>query len=288
MRSKSGGPPEPDRCCTAGEEITDSPAQRVEDGSRNGPADPSRALAMDGRARGDVSMLWTLVDGFAPPPMKKGRIRVLIADDHAVVRQGLRMFLATDPEIEMIGEAANGLEAVALARSLRPDVILMDLLMPELDGIAATAMIRRERPGTEVIILTGMADAAVVSGAVRAGAIGFLLKDLGAEQLCQAIRGAAAGQIQLAPEATSRLMREMRSLSGPEILTERELEILRLIAQGLSNKEIASSLRIGEKTVKSHVSSLLAKLGLQSRTKAALYAIRLGLVSPQTGTPYAI
>ncbi|MBI4506868.1 MAG: response regulator transcription factor [Chloroflexi bacterium] len=210
-------------------------------------------------------------------------IRVLIADDHAVVRQGLRMFLSLDPDLEVVGEAPDGAAAVRLARQLAPDVVLMDLLMPVMDGIAATAAIRRALPQTEVLALTTvLEDATVVgavgAGAVRAGAIGYLLKDAQADELCQAIKAAAAGQVQLAPQAAARLVREVRAPESPEALTERETEVLRLLAERRANKEIARALKIGEKTVKSHVSSILGKLGVASRTQAALYAVRVGLV----------
>jgi len=207
-------------------------------------------------------------------------IRILIADDHRVVRQGLRMFLALDGDLEVIGEAANGAEAVKLAHELQPDVVLMDLLMPEMDGIAATQVIRRESPDVEVLALTSVLEDTSVVGAIRAGAIGYLLKTTDADELCRAIRAAADGQVQLAPEAAARLMREVRLPESPEALTERETEVLQLIAQGHSNKEIAQTLNVGERTVKSHVSSILGKLGLASRTQAALYAVRTGLVPP--------
>jgi NarL family two-component system response regulator LiaR len=207
-------------------------------------------------------------------------IRILIADDHSVVRQGLRMFLALDGELEVVGEAANGAEAVERARELRPDVVLMDLLMPVMDGIAATTAIRAELPDTEVIALTSVLEDVSVVGAVRAGAIGYLLKDTRDDELRRAIKAAAAGQVQLAPQAAARLMREVRAPESPEMLTERETEVLRLLARGKANKEIAGALGIGEQTVKTHVSSILAKLGVQSRTQAALHAARIGLVPP--------
>ena len=206
-------------------------------------------------------------------------IRILIVDDHAVVRQGLKMFLALDEELEVIGEAANGEEAIRRARELTPDVVLMDLLMPQMDGIAATEAIRRELPDVEVIALTSVLEDKAVYGAVRAGAIGYLLKDTQADELCQAIKAAAAGQVQLSPQAAQRLMREVQVPQSPEKLTARETEVLRLLAQGMSNKEIGASLVIGIKTVKTHVSSILSKLGVPSRTQAALYAMRIGLVS---------
>ena len=206
-------------------------------------------------------------------------IRVVLADDHSVVRQGLRMFLSLDPDLEIVGEAGDGAEALRLARDLKPDVVLMDLLMPVMDGIAATGAIRKEIPDTEVIALTSVLEDTAVFGAVRAGAIGYLLKDTQADELCRAIKAAAAGQVQLSPKAAARLLREVRAPESPEALTERETEVLRLLALGQSNKEIARTLSIGEKTVKTHVSNILAKLGVPSRTQAALYAVRIGLVS---------
>jgi DNA-binding NarL/FixJ family response regulator len=206
-------------------------------------------------------------------------IRIVIADDHSVVRQGLRMFLGLDSELEVVGEATDGAEALRLARELRPDVVVMDLLMPVMNGIEATAAIRRELPGTEVLALTSVLEDASVVGAVRAGAIGYLLKDTQADALCQAIKAAAAGQVQLTPKAAARLMQAVSAPESPEALTERETEVLRLVAQGQSNKQIARSLHIAEKTVKTHVSNILSKLGVQSRTQATLYAVRIGLVS---------
>ncbi len=207
-------------------------------------------------------------------------IRVLIADDHGIVRQGLRMFLAADPEIEIVGEARDGAEALQLARQTHPDVVLMDLLMPVLDGIRATAAIRQELPETEVVALTSVLEDASVVDAVRAGAIGYLLKDTGVDELRRAIKAAAAGQVELCPEAAARLLREVRSPDqSPPPLTQRETDVLRLLAQGRSNREIAQALDVGEQTVKSHVSHILAKLGVPSRTQAALYAIRAGLAS---------
>ncbi len=206
-------------------------------------------------------------------------IRILLVDDHAVVRQGLRMFLGLDPELDIVGEASDGAEALRLAHSLKPDVVLMDLVMPVMDGISAIGAIRRELPDTEVIALTSVLEDEKVIGAVKAGAIGYLLKDTQAEELCRAIKAAAAGQVQLSPQAAARLMREVKAPESPETLTERETEVLRLLARGRSNKEIGQALVIGEKTVKTHVSNILAKLSVPSRTQAALYAVRIGLVS---------
>ncbi len=187
------------------------------------------------------------------------------------------MFLSLDGELEIVGEAVDGSEALRLARELRPDVVLMDLLMPKMDGIEATSRIRAELPDTEVIALTSVLEDRSVVGAIKAGAIGYLLKDTQADELCRAIKAAAAGQVQLSPQAAARLMREVRAPDNPEPLTERETDVIRLLAEGKANKEIALDLAIGEKTVKTHVSNILAKLGVQSRTQAALYAAQTGL-----------
>jgi len=209
-------------------------------------------------------------------------IRVLIVDDHSVVREGLRMFLVRDPDLEVVGEAADGAEALEQARQLRPDVVVMDLLMPVMDGIAATRAIRRELPETEVLALTSVLESASVVDAIRAGAIGYLLKDTQAAELRKAIKAAAAGQVQLSPQASAHLLGAIRTPELPEPLTPREMDVLRLLAQGQSNKEIARALDLVEETVKSHVRHILAKLGVQSRTQAVLAAIRLGIVSPQS------
>lgn len=205
-------------------------------------------------------------------------IRVLLADDHSVVREGLRMFLRRDPELVVVGEAADGVEAVSLARELHPDVVLMDLLMPVMDGVAATSAIRKDLPETEVIALTSVLESASVVGVVKAGAIGYLLKDIQALELRRAIKAAAAGQVQLSPQAVAYLASEVRTPEKTEALTERETEVLRLLSQGYSNKEIARNLHIVEDTVKTHVKHILAKLGVQSRTQAVLCATHLGLV----------
>ena len=208
-------------------------------------------------------------------------IRVIVVDDHSVVRQGLRMFLGADPELSVIGEARDGSEAIRLVRELHPEIVLMDLLMPGMDGLTAIPILRREFPDTEIIALTSVLEDTFVVDAVRAGAIGYLLKDTESFELCRAIKAAAAGQVQMSPQVLTRLLREVRTPDkGNEPLTDRENDVLRLLAEGFSNKEIAKSLNIGEQTVKTHVSRILDKLGVPSRTQAALYAIRTGLVAP--------
>jgi NarL family two-component system response regulator LiaR len=207
--------------------------------------------------------------------------RLLIVDDHAVVRQGLRTFLDLEPSLEVVGEAADGAEAVRAARRIRPDVILMDLLMPEMDGITAIQLIRQELPEIEIIALTSVLEDASVMGAVRAGAIGYLLKDTQADDLVRAVKAAAAGQVQLSPKAAARLLRDVRTPEPSTLnhaLSPRETEVLRLLAGGKTNKAMAFELSIGEKTIKTHVSRILGKLGVQSRTQAALYAGRSGLI----------
>jgi len=223
---------------------------------------------------------------------KSPTIRVLIVDDHAVVRQGLRSFLELqdDPSslpIVVVGEAADGAEAVELAGRYQPDVILLDLVMPVMDGIAATSKIVERCPHSRIIILTSFGEEDKVFPAIRAGAHGYLLKDISPDDLVRAIRAAHLGQAQLHPDVAQKLMTAVAgagarpSSQGHEpvtdALTEREHEVLRLLAGGLSNREIASQLVIGETTVKSHVSSILDKLHLEDRTQAAIYALRHGL-----------
>ena len=204
-------------------------------------------------------------------------IRILIADDHGIVRQGLRMYLQFDKSLEVVGEASNGKEAIEAARKLRPDLILMDILMPVMDGLEATAVIRREMPDTEVIALTSVLDDAIIHQTIRAGAIGYLLKDTGSVELCQAIHAAVAGQVQLSRQVALRMSASHEEEQLLQTLTEREMDVLRLVARGCSNKEIANKLFIAEKTVKAHVGSILNKLGAASRTQAALMAVRSGL-----------
>ncbi len=204
-------------------------------------------------------------------------IRVLIADDHGVVRHGLKMYMADDPDFLVVGEARTGREAVTLALELQPDVVLMDLVMPELDGIGATMEIRASLPNTEVIAMTSVLEDGSVAGAVRAGAIGYLLKDTQEEDLLRMIKAAAGGQIQISPEAATRLVKDVRAPQPHEPLTDRETEVLQLVAQGKANKEIARLLDIGENTVKTHVRRILVKLNMQSRTQAAIFALQSGM-----------
>ena len=205
-------------------------------------------------------------------------ITVVIADDHPFVRHGLRTYLETLDDMDVAGEAANGVEAVELVERLFPDVVLMDLVMPELDGIGAIRRIREVAPSTRVIALTSFADDEKVFPAIKAGAAGYLLKDVRPADLADAVRKASRGEALLAPSVAARLMQEVSGeRSAPAGLTERELEVLRLIARGMSNKQIARELVLSEKTVKTHVSNILAKLHVADRTQAALYAVREGL-----------
>lgn len=202
-------------------------------------------------------------------------IRLLLVDDHAVVRQGLRMFLELDGEMTVVGEACNGIEALQMTESLQPQVILMDLLMPKMGGIEAIRQIHASHPQICCLALTSALDENSIQEALRAGARGYLLKDTQAQDLCKAIRAALEGQIQLSPQATAGLVREL--VQPRPSLTSRESEVLRLIANGASNKEIAADLGVTEKTIKTHVSNLFLKLGVESRTQAALYAVQHGI-----------
>jgi two-component system, NarL family, response regulator LiaR len=207
-------------------------------------------------------------------------VRLLIAEDHAVVREGLRMFLRLDADIEVVGEAPDGRQALEVAHALRPDVVLMDLVMPIMDGITATEAIRRELPEVEVVALTGFREDHLIVKALRAGAIGYVLKDTDADSLQRAIQAAAAGQMVLSQSiVTAHLARDTNAAGGPGHLTAREADVLVLIARGRSNKDIARELSIGQQTVKTYVSNILTKLSLQSRTQAALYALQTGMVT---------
>ena len=209
-------------------------------------------------------------------------IRILLVDDHSVVLDGLRMFLGLDPELEIVGQAADGAEAVQMAHALRPDVVLMDLLMPVMDGITATGLIRRELPDVEVVALTSVLEVDKVIGAIRAGAIGYLLKNVTADELAAAIRAAYAGRPTLAPEAAQALIQASIAAHGPPKigfdLTEREREVLALMVSGLTNPEIAEKLIVSRSTVKFHVSSILSKLEATSRTEAVAIAMHNHLV----------
>jgi NarL family two-component system response regulator LiaR len=211
-------------------------------------------------------------------------IRVLIVDDHRVVRRGLSLVLDQDPGLEVVGEAGDGGEALRLAELLRPDVVLMDVVMPVLDGIAATTAIRRALPATQVLALTSDLGDQTAVNAIRAGAVGYLLKDATPEEVCRAVKAAAAGTPHFAPEAVTQLIRALAvpdhaaapghggGPASPPPLTDREATVLGLLGQGKSNREIARALAIGESTVKTHIHHVLTKLGLHSRTQAALYA----------------
>jgi NarL family two-component system response regulator LiaR len=219
------------------------------------------------------------------------KIRVLVVDDHAIVRQGLRTFIDLQSDMEVVGEGTNGIEAVELAMQLNPDVILLDLIMPEMDGVEATRKILEGVPQSRVLILTSFAEDDKVFPAIRAGAHGYLLKDIQPNDLVQAVRESYQGKAQLHPDVIRRLMKAV-SNNAPaqevkltlvnndmQVLTEREREVLDLIARGLSNREIAEQMVISEKTVKTHVSNLLSKLGLGDRTRAAIWALKHGLGS---------
>ena len=208
-------------------------------------------------------------------------IRVLIADDHAVVREGLRGFLGLQDGIEVVGEAADGEEALAAAQRLEPDVILMDLVMPKLDGVGAMRRLRQKLPRRRVIVLTSFAEDDRLLPAIQAGAAGYLLKNVQPKELARAVRAAHNGEALLDPSVAARLVEAIAQPPGEEPreqLTPREREVLELIGRGLSNKRIALELGVSEKTVKTHVGHLLAKLGVTDRTQAALHAVRAGLV----------
>jgi NarL family two-component system response regulator LiaR len=211
-------------------------------------------------------------------------IRVMLVDDHAVVRQGLKAFLATEEGIEVVGEASNGKEAVALAAQLHPDVVLMDLVMPELDGIGATEAIKLGSSDIDVIAMTSFIEDEKVFGAMRAGATGYVLKDADPDEVVHAIRSAVLGEVHLDPRVARRLMEELnpnrpRHVTVQEALSEREVEVLKLVARGFSNQRIADELIISPKTAKTHVSNILSKLGLASRTQAAVFALKEKLVT---------
>lgn len=210
-------------------------------------------------------------------------IRVLIADDHPIVRKGIRALLATEPDIEVIGEAGDGAEALALAQRLCPDLVLMDLVMPILDGIEATRQILVKQPGARILILTSFAGDDKVFPAIKAGALGYLLKDSAPETVVDSIHRVYNGEASLEPSIARKVLMELaqppKHALTPDPLTARELEVLRSVAQGKNNREIAAALCVTETTVRTHVSSILGKLHLASRTQAALYALREGIAS---------
>jgi two-component system, NarL family, response regulator LiaR len=212
-------------------------------------------------------------------------IRVLLVDDHAVVREGLRTFLELQEGMEVVGEAEDGEQALTEAERLRPDVILMDLVMPVLDGVGAMRELRQKRPSCRVIVLTSFAEDDRLLPAIQAGAAGYLLKNVQPKELARAVRAAHAGEALLDPSIAARLVEAIAQPAGEEPrdeLTPREREVLELIGRGLSNKRIALELGVSEKTVKTHVGHLLHKLGVADRTQAALHAVRSGLLSPKT------
>lgn len=213
-------------------------------------------------------------------------IRVLIADDHAVVREGLRGLITSEPGMEIVGEAADGAEAVEKARSLQPDVILLDLVMPRMSGLAAIITIKKENPDARILILTSFVEDSKVFPAIKSGALGYLLKDSLPDELLRAIRQVYRGESSLHPTVARKLIRELNQPSelppSEGSLTAREVEVLKLVAQGLPNREIAEKLSIAGRTVRNHVSSILDKLHLANRTQATLYALREGLASLDT------
>lgn len=225
---------------------------------------------------------------------RPGRIRILLVDDHAMVRRGMRDFLELHDDLEIVGEAADGAAAIELAAALAPDIVVMDLLMPGVDGIEATGRIRAANPDIEIVALTSFVEEARVVAAIQAGAAGFLLKDAEADELAAAIRAAAAGEVHLDPAIAGIVARRMRAGAGSggrggatgvpgegiASLTARELEVLGGVARGLSNRALAEALGITERTARTHVSNILAKLGLSSRTQAALMAVQHGLDRP--------
>jgi NarL family two-component system response regulator LiaR len=209
------------------------------------------------------------------------RIRILIADDHAVVRHGLRALIATEPDLELVGEATDGVEAGQLAAALHPDVILLDMAMPRKTGLEAIYDIKRDDPQARILVLTSFAEDDQIFPAIKAGATGYLLKDASPRELLQAIRAVERGDVSLHPTIARKLVGELKRPPdlppAEEQLTEREVQVLALVARGMSNQEIADQLVIGERTVRTHVSNILSKLHLANRTQAALYAQREGL-----------
>ena len=214
------------------------------------------------------------------------RIHVMIVDDHSVVRKGIEMLLSTEPSIKIVGEAASGQEAIARAKDLKPDVIVMDLVMPEGGGTTAIAAIKGRMPNTRILVLTTFGDEASVTAAMQAGADGYLLKDAGGEALLNSIRAVRRGDVPLDPHAARHLVRGTatgRDTPGGVRLTRREMDVLRLVAGGLSNRQVAKDLGLSAGTVKVHVSNILGKLNVSTRTEAAVWAVRTGLVAAADG-----
>jgi NarL family two-component system response regulator LiaR len=210
-------------------------------------------------------------------------ITILIIDDHAVVRQGVRAFLETQPDLKVVGEASSGEEGVKLAAQHVPDVVLMDLVMPNMDGVEATRQVKRVSPRTQVVVLTSYHEDEHIFPAIRAGALSYVLKEISPRELTDVVRKAAQGEAVLHPRVAARVIQELQGIRSDQVnpfteLSDREMEVLRLIADGMSNAEMAEKLFLSEKTVKGHVSNILGKLHLEDRTKAAVYAWREGIM----------
>jgi two-component system, NarL family, response regulator LiaR len=206
------------------------------------------------------------------------RIRIMLVDDHAVVRSGLGAFLSVNQDLELVGEAENGEQAVVRAGLLKPDVILMDLMMPVMDGVAATAAIKKQNPATKIIALTSFQEDELVRNALKAGAVGYLMKNITARELAAAIRAAKDGKVTLSPEAAQALVRATEQAQEIDSLTERERDVLKLMVEGLNNAEIAGRLVVSLSTVKYHISNILMKLGVENRVSAVTMAIQHKLV----------
>jgi DNA-binding NarL/FixJ family response regulator len=207
-------------------------------------------------------------------------IRIVIADDHLVVREGMRTLLELDPELLVVGEASTGAEALLAARALKPDIVVMDLVMPELDGLAATRLIRQELPDTEVIALTSVLEGASVVHAIQAGAAAYVLKDTQAAALYRAIKAAAAGRVQVSPRIAARLLKELQPPVAGQPLSNSEIDVLRMLAAGRTNEEMAVLCEVGDDAMRSTVAGILDKLRVLSRTLAAIYAAQVGLIPP--------
>ena len=215
------------------------------------------------------------------------KIRILICDDHAIVREGLRTLISNETDMEVVAEASNGLEGVQKALLVRPDVILMDMVMPRMTGLEAIEAIIREQPGAHILVLTSFTEDDKIFPAIKAGAMGYVLKDAMPQELLGYIRDVAAGELTLHPTVARKVINQMKHASdlpaAGDMLTERESEVLALVAKGATNQDIANQLMLTERTVRTYVSNILSKLHLTNRTQAALYAIRSGLVKPEDG-----